>query len=61
MSLQVLVISDVDVDYVGMDVRLKFVGAILGQTVLEIFEVLISCRTNERTNIARPITYGRNA
>ena len=38
------VISGVAVDCVGMDVHNLL---ILGQTVLQIFEELISCRTNE--------------
>ena len=35
------VMSDVAVDYVGMDVHVKF-----SQKILEIFEGLSSCRTN---------------
>ena len=39
------VISGLAVDNVGMDIPLNLV--ILGQTVFEILEELISCRTNE--------------
>ena len=50
-------------DNVGMDVPIKLVT--LGQTVFEIFEELLSCRTNEqtieRTNIKWPIPIARNA
>ena len=34
---------------------------IVGQTVFEVFEELISCRTNERMNIKLPIPIARNA
>ena len=60
------VISGVAVDNVGMDVPIKIV--VLRQTVFEIFEELISCRTNEvtnertieRMNIKWPIPIARN-
>ena len=47
------------IDYVGVDIHVDLV--ILGQTVLEILEELISCRTNERTNMTKPIPIARKA
>ena len=48
------VISGTAVDNVGMDVPLNLV--ILGQTVFEIFEQLISCLTNNTHGDAYPIS-----
>ena len=42
------VVSSVAVDYVGMDFHVKFC-VFETKTALEIFDGLISCRTNERT------------
>ena len=53
------VMSGMAVDYVSMDVPIKFGDS--GQTVFEIFEELISCRTNDRTNIKWLIPIARNA
>ena len=41
------VISSVAEEWVGMDIRVK----LLSHKVLEIFEGLIACRTNKRTNM----------
>ena len=46
----------------GIVISGMFVGpfVILGQMVFEIFEELISCQTNKRTNMMKPIPIARN-